>query len=615
MSDYEKMTGDKKISEIEDLVEIDGEEKVLVAYNGQNYVISVARLINDGHTHSYTQLDDLQDLMDIVDAQYQHKKDSTLPTESKEVSGAITEIYNLISQLNDEELESLKSQVQELVNEVEDNSSQLAHSEVKIIGVETSEGGDCTILIFPNGETMLIDCLVASEVSKITNVLANNNINKIDYVLITHYHIDHCGSINLLNHYFNNKTVFYLPQVLRDILDSEILKNETLVINTAMSQNCQIVRPNENQVVEIEDIKLTFLNTEHDRYYDDEVFNYNNLSVSLIVEYGTQRLFLSGDVATTAQEYLKDKVGKVNIYKAHHHASDFFQNSSYLLSLKPEIIYGCCGSGQYATLVYVRAFTDLVTQYGIPFYPTSINGNVEISMRMNESLIKGFQSIESYSHISTIETLLKTKILGEDCTKYTLKDITDAIPFQTTFDFMINTNQFPNVLPETFKATAYSFRGKKSHNGWFIIEVTNLVTLHDPSYIHVVNGVPYFLDNLKMTLETGNTTNANTHTVTYNNGYARDVIVDGNTIQGISYCNDIEVWLKVVNTTNGVIRCSVFGQDINFYHNANGTDTTMWYTFKMLNVPFTFANNYDIFINKTEGAVINATISIKRTGS
>ena len=110
MSDYEKMTGDKKISEIEDLVEIDGEEKVLVAYNGQNYVISVARLINDGHTHSYTQLNDLQDLMDIVDAQYQHKKDSTLPTESKAVSGAITEIYNLI--------QDLKNQLQDLKNQL-----------------------------------------------------------------------------------------------------------------------------------------------------------------------------------------------------------------------------------------------------------------------------------------------------------------------------------------------------------------------------------------------------------------------------------------------------------------------------------------------------------------
>ena len=126
MSDYEKMTGDKKISEIEDLVEIDGEEKVLVAYNGQNYVISVARLINDGHTHSYTQLNDLQDLMDIVDAQYQHKKDSTLPTESKEVSGAITEIYNLISQLNDEEL----------VNQVEDNTNKLSNDKLFQVSIK-----------------------------------------------------------------------------------------------------------------------------------------------------------------------------------------------------------------------------------------------------------------------------------------------------------------------------------------------------------------------------------------------------------------------------------------------------------------------------------------------
>lgn len=138
MSDYEKMTGDKKISEIETLININGEEKVLVAYNGQNYVISVARLINDGHTHSYTQLNDLQDLMDIVDAQYQHKKDSTLPTESKEVSGAIAEIYNLLPQLDTEELESLKNQLQDLANQVEGNSSQLEHK-VNYIEIEESE--------------------------------------------------------------------------------------------------------------------------------------------------------------------------------------------------------------------------------------------------------------------------------------------------------------------------------------------------------------------------------------------------------------------------------------------------------------------------------------------
>ena len=99
MSDYEKMTGDKKISEIEDLVEIDGGEKVLVAFNGQNYVISVDRLINEGHLHSYQDLEDLQALLNIIDAQYQHIKDSTLPTTSKEISGSIKELYNLALRL------------------------------------------------------------------------------------------------------------------------------------------------------------------------------------------------------------------------------------------------------------------------------------------------------------------------------------------------------------------------------------------------------------------------------------------------------------------------------------------------------------------------------------
>ena len=126
MSDYEKMTGDKKISEIEDLVEIDGEEKVLVAHNGQNYVISVARLINDGHTHSYTQLNDLQDLMDIIDAQYQHIKDSTLPTTNKEIVGAIGELYDNLVQLQEvldgaweEPINNLSNDLEALENDLE----------------------------------------------------------------------------------------------------------------------------------------------------------------------------------------------------------------------------------------------------------------------------------------------------------------------------------------------------------------------------------------------------------------------------------------------------------------------------------------------------------------
>lgn len=96
MSDYEKMTGDKKISEIEDLVEIKGGEKVLVAYNGQNYVISVDRLINEGHLHKYQDLANLQELMNIIDAQYQLNRDATLPTVDKTITGSLKEIYQKV---------------------------------------------------------------------------------------------------------------------------------------------------------------------------------------------------------------------------------------------------------------------------------------------------------------------------------------------------------------------------------------------------------------------------------------------------------------------------------------------------------------------------------------
>jgi hypothetical protein len=137
VSDYEKMTGDKKISEIEELVDINGEEKVLVAHNGYNYVIPVAKLINEEHTHSYSQLTDLQELMNIIDAQYQHIKDSTLPTTNKEIVGAIGELYDNLVYLQEVLGGAWEEPINNLNNDLEtleNNFNNHNHSINELVG-------------------------------------------------------------------------------------------------------------------------------------------------------------------------------------------------------------------------------------------------------------------------------------------------------------------------------------------------------------------------------------------------------------------------------------------------------------------------------------------------
>jgi competence protein ComEC len=56
--------------------------------------------------------------------------------------------------------------------------------------------GDATIVRFPNGEVMVVDCNVDNAPENIVKYLKNAGIGKIDYLVITHQHYDHVSGMN-----------------------------------------------------------------------------------------------------------------------------------------------------------------------------------------------------------------------------------------------------------------------------------------------------------------------------------------------------------------------------------------------------------------------------------
>lgn len=72
-------------------------------------------------------------------------------------------------------------------------------------------GGDCSCIITLKGKVILIDTGAAHSYSLIKDELLNNNVNKIDYVIITHYHADHCENLSSLQADFDmENTIYYL---------------------------------------------------------------------------------------------------------------------------------------------------------------------------------------------------------------------------------------------------------------------------------------------------------------------------------------------------------------------------------------------------------------------
>ena len=59
------------------------------------------------------------------------------------------------------------------------------------------EGGQATLVVSPSQESLLIDTGFAGsrDADRIVTAAKNAGLNRIDYVLITHYHGDHVGGV------------------------------------------------------------------------------------------------------------------------------------------------------------------------------------------------------------------------------------------------------------------------------------------------------------------------------------------------------------------------------------------------------------------------------------
>src|SRR5271157_4972368 len=61
------------------------------------------------------------------------------------------------------------------------------------------EGGKATLYVSPSGESMLIDTGYADydnrDANRIAAAAASASVKRIDYLVITHYHVDHAGGV------------------------------------------------------------------------------------------------------------------------------------------------------------------------------------------------------------------------------------------------------------------------------------------------------------------------------------------------------------------------------------------------------------------------------------
>lgn len=203
--------------------------------------------------------------------------------------------------------------------------------------------GDGIVLIFPNGEVMVIDGFYSSAADKFIQFLKDDlKIEKIHYLVATHYHSDHIGSFNTIldlfqvEHFYSNGA---LTNSSTSIQLAEKIK-QLKIPETILTQG---------DILQIGDSRIDVLwpaLTEEDLYkiyYEPgktaELINLSSLVMKL--SYKDFSILFTGDLYRKGEKKLVAEYGnalKSTVLKAPHHGDPYTSNSiKFLLAANPEL--------------------------------------------------------------------------------------------------------------------------------------------------------------------------------------------------------------------------------------------------------------------------------------
>ena len=243
--------------------------------------------------------------------------------------------------------------------------------------------GDSTLIITPQRKTILIDGGgdVEYDIGKNTLLpyLLSRRINKLDYIICSHFDTDHVGGI------------LYL---LKEIQVRKVIIGKQYEINDNYEEFKEIVKSKKIQVETV--IEGKKINIEKDLYFDilwpsdsQEVSknSINNNALVCKLNYRKFSLIFTGDIEEEAEKILVSKYKNTNILKSTilkvgHHGSKTSSTQEFLQAVNPQI--ALIGVGKNNTFGHPNNdVIERIQNLGAKIYRTDEMGEIMIQVSKN----------------------------------------------------------------------------------------------------------------------------------------------------------------------------------------------------------------------------------------
>lgn len=223
------------------------------------------------------------------------------------------------------------------------------------------------ILINNKNYNILIDSGSNGYSDYLTSYLKAFNIKNLDYIIATHPHEDHIGSMDDIINKFQVKT-FIAPNLNSSDIDF------INMVTALKSKNLKINVIEDNTIINLSNnSSLTFL-------WSGNITSDNINNNSLVVKYINEDLsfLFTGDIEKEVETQLQSINGTLldsDILKVAHHGSNSSSTSNFLSAVSPNISIITCGLGNNYGHPHKNTLTNLTT-INSSIYRTDINGNI-----------------------------------------------------------------------------------------------------------------------------------------------------------------------------------------------------------------------------------------------
>ena len=212
------------------------------------------------------------------------------------------------------------------------DTSAAPNSESKLIVHFLDVGqGDSIFIELPNGRTMLVDAGENYHGQGIIDYVQTIGYHKLDYVVATHPHEDHIGSMPYIVRNFEIGSI-YMPDVTANTATFESLLK-------AIKAKGMRVKNGRTGVHIIKDGELTADIIAPDK--PDES-NLNNSSIVLLLTFGNVSYLLTGDAETKELNAIRADM-HATVLKAGHHGSKTSTTQTLLKKISPSVTVISCG--------------------------------------------------------------------------------------------------------------------------------------------------------------------------------------------------------------------------------------------------------------------------------